>query len=706
MIDKGRSMGWQQGEGSAAGEDPARESAVPSGAPRDERLSGFAAGGEWDGCLPGPELAAVLAAVAGPDWRCPGAEPDELIGVLRRAAAQESYAQAAKVGLIQEMIRRDDPPVPGRTFHGDLPDQWSDSLNHELALGLECSVLSAEKTAMVAWELGARLPGIGALLADGTLTYAKARLVTETFALLSDADAARAEALLIPHLAGKTPGQISNLANRIAARVDPGLAERRRTAAVQHASRVQLFREESGAAALCGRDLPPDETLAANANVNARAAEYKASGAFPGIRMDQFRATAYLDLINGRSADVRIALGYLAFGPEHNDAPPNDDPPDDGDPPGNDPLGNDPGGLGPNGGSPDDDPVDEGLGDFDLGDDGPSDFGPGDECPDRDPGGTAPPTGNRPGLGGPGNGSDRMGDGPASGAGAAPNGRPVLTDLVVPLVTLLGLAERPGEAHGLGVLDPGLCRDLAALAAANPHTQLCITVTDPDGATVGHGCAKPGTLADVPPGKLVSGMPPPPVSLPARVNLTIAADRLSAMLPPASGRPFTADERTMDWVLAQAGRASPCGAGGAGGAEAEGGGPADPQWCGTWRLILPGGRTLAVRIEQVATHRCDHRHESFAYQPNAILRHHVQIRDYVCTFPSCNRHARESDFEHCQPYDQGGRTCACNAGARSRKCHRVKQSKGWSVTQPKPGWHTWTTPSGRTYIQSPYQYPV
>ncbi|HEX8005772.1 MAG TPA: hypothetical protein VF482_05010, partial [Trebonia sp.] len=103
---------------------------------------------------------------------------------------------------------------------------------------------------------------------------------------------------------------------------------------------------------------------------------------------------------------------------------------------------------------------------------------------------------------------------------------------------------------------------------------------------------------------------------------------------------------------------------------------------------------------------CDHRHESHAYQPNDTLRHLVQIRDGECTFPACSRYARESDFEHAIPYDKGGRTCACNAGARSRRCHKTKQSKGWNVTQPLPGWHQWRTPSGRTYTQGPMQYPA
>jgi hypothetical protein len=63
---------------------------------------------------------------------------------------------------------------------------------------------------------------------------------------------------------------------------------------------------------LSGRDLPTDQTLAAHASVCARAQEYKDSGAFPDdTRMDQYRAAAYLDLLNGITASTRIAAGYL-----------------------------------------------------------------------------------------------------------------------------------------------------------------------------------------------------------------------------------------------------------------------------------------------------------------------------------------------------------------------------------------------------------
>jgi hypothetical protein len=637
-------MGWRPGEGNGTGGQPAPEPGAPAGAPRDDRLSGFARGGPWDQCPPGPELAAVLASVAGPEWRCPGAQPDELIGVVRRLAALESWASAAKLAAVRELIRQDDLPDAARPGHGDLPDQWSDSLNHELALALAVSVQSAEHTALTAWELGARLPGIAALHADGTLAYSKAKLIVETFQWLSDADAGKAEAMIIPQLSGttgKTWGQIMNLAARIASQVDPGLAERRRKAAVKHGSRVQMFREQSGAAGLSGRDLPADETLAAYANLDARAAQYKNSGAFPGALLDQLRAAAYLDLINGRSAEARIAQGNLSSDTTEPDAVPPE------------------GVIATR----------------------PADGSPGD----TDAGGREPPPGNGPGDHGPRSG----------GPGGQPATRPVLADLVVPLATLLGFAGRPGEAHGLGVLDPDLCRDLARIAAASPRSQLCVTVTDSDGIAIGHGCGRGGKPPGAARAQPHAGAPPPQLTLPARVNLTITADRLSAMLPGASWPPGEpGPHASPGWAFTwRDARGSPDSAD-------------DPNWCGTWTLALPGGRELAVRIEPVPTHACDHRHESHGYQPNDTLRHLVQVRDRTCTFPPCSRPARDSDFEHAQPYDKGGRTCGCNAGARSRKCHRIKQSPGWTVTQPRPGWHEWTTPSGRTYVQAPYRYPV
>ena len=278
--------------------------------PREALLAGFAPGGTWGARPPGPDLAAALATAAGPQWRCRDASGEQLIGILGRLAALESWAAAGKLGVIRALIRDDDPGFLCGSRHGDLPDIWEDSLAHEIALALAASVPSADKTMRAAWELGARLPEIHALLENGTIDVAKARLIAEVFADLSDEDAGRAEALIVPELTAppaKTYTQVEQIATAIALTVDPRLGERRRKAAEKHAARVEMFRERAGTAALSGRDLPTDQTLAAYANVSARASQYKDSGAFAQARMDQLRAAAYLDLLNGISADERIA---------------------------------------------------------------------------------------------------------------------------------------------------------------------------------------------------------------------------------------------------------------------------------------------------------------------------------------------------------------------------------------------------------------
>jgi hypothetical protein len=606
-----------------------------------------------------------------------------LFGLLRQWQALESRAAAGKLAMLRALIREDDEPLPGGGYHGDLPNGWTKSLTHEVALALSMPAVSADRLMWLAWDLEGRLPGVGDLLAAGKLTAAKAKAVDEALQQLSDKDAAEAEALILDRLPGKTYGQVTKLAVQAAITVDPDSAARRREDAERNRSRVEMFREQSGAAALAGRELPTDQTLAATASVNARAAQYQESGAFPDeTRMDQFRVAAFLDLINGVSAGERIAAGLMPGVCPVNE-PPTGEPAADEETGAGEPTADRRGcacreGRPTNGGTdcacrecdgsclpPDDD--DPGDGPGSGGCDGPGSNDGGPDAADADQAADGELTVER---------STTPAAGPAR-----------LADLVIPLATLLGLAERPGEGYRLGPLDPDLCRALALAAAGSPDSRLCVTVTGLDGTAIGHGCARTARRGKRP----VGAEPPRPrrsrgsAALPARVNLTITTARLAeiAELSGTTGPPGHAA-----WGFTR---------------ETE---PGPPGGHGTWTLALPGSRKLAVELSPVPTFECDHRHESHAYQPNDTLRHLVQIRDGECTFPPCSRHARESDFEHATPYDKGGRTCACNAGARSRACHQVKQSSGWHVTQPRPGWHEWQTPSGRTYTQGPKRYPA
>jgi hypothetical protein len=602
LIETRAGMDWQATGDSWAGGDPAQGPGLP----------GFGHGGPWSTVAPSAALATALEDAAGPAGLYEDADTDALIGIARHWAAVESWAASGKLAALRAMTREDSDGRPRLRRRPDLPDGWDDSLTYEISGALAMGPVSAGNLASLAWTLGTRLAGIGRLLADGTLTLPKARLIAQLFEPLHDDEAARAEALILDELPEKTYPQVDRLAWRAALAVAPDVAERRRAAGERRA-RVTVFREDSGAVALSGRDLPAADALAGHANVLARAREYQASGLFGSQSTSSLDALAYVDLLNGIGVQERIAFTRGAT------AEPSDGPSDDehGDGKGD--------GPGP----------DEGHGD----DDGP-----------------------RPGDGdGPGEPDDLR----------AP--APPLAEVTVPLATLQRRAERAGDNRLLGPLDPALARDLAAAAARSPNSRWEITVVDGNGYATGHGIARP---------RRGSGQEPPPTgppgcALPARVNITVTETFLhqlaAQVAQPRPGAPPGAWQLTLTKP-------------------------------GTWTLTLPGGRRLAVRFDVVPTYYCDHRYAVGSYLPGDRLRRLVQVRDHECTWPPCSRAARDSDFEHAVPHDKGGVTDACNAGARSRRCHQVKQMPGWTVTQPRPGWHVWTTPSGRSYTQEPWRY--
>ena len=251
------------------------------------------------------------------------------------------------------------------------------------------------------------------------------------------------------------------------------------------------------------------------------------------------------------------------------------------------------------------------------------------------------------GTGGARQGGNDPADPGGSGAELAAS-----TMLTIPLATLLGLAERPGDAYGWGALDPALARQMAEAATRNPRSAWCVTVTDNRGQAIGHGCARPTR------GRRKAGH--------------------DAAVGNRDGPGFTFTPTA---------------------------GPGPNGGYGTWHLKI-NGRDYTVPLIPIPVAECDHRYESAGYRPSARLRHLVEVRDGQCTQPTCIRAAHRCDFEHAVPYDKGGRTCGCNGGCRCRRDHRVKQSPGWKVEQLPGGLHRWTTPSGRTYTNGPRQYPV
>ena len=66
---------------------------------------------------------------------------------------------------------------------------------------------------------------------------------------------------------------------------------------------MERWAEDSGNAALMGRELPPDEVLAADQRITAWAQELRKAGLEGG--MDELRARAFLDLVLGKDSRPR-----------------------------------------------------------------------------------------------------------------------------------------------------------------------------------------------------------------------------------------------------------------------------------------------------------------------------------------------------------------------------------------------------------------
>jgi len=652
------------------------------GAGRDAYWPLFAQGGSGDRAKPNAWQVMVLNDLSGADGRCAGATDDEVFGVLGQWRSVGCWVEGRKLAIVRELIRRrPHERNAGVATESGLPWDWDDRLAREISLRLGVSVPAARKLTWVAWALEARLPQIGKALDEGRIDPGEARTVVEETNVLDDPDLlARAEELILAGLAKcKTWADLLRLVQRAVVTVDPEGARKRREQEEKENARVRFWREAAGTCALMGAGLPADEALQANARVDQRAQQYRAAGVRRPI--DILRVAAYLDLLNLVPAADRIARFKAEDAASANDTGPAEESPrvsDDGDGSQRPRGGQDaPGGFASDN-YPWDCPPDDGfpvaedpcarcsLGFCPCRDEAPPEPRcAGCGCEDCRCGGSArddgPARGDGPGSGprtGPGgdHGGNGPGGGSASGPGTAGQADPAvaaevnltLRHLDIPFLTAAGRVQRPGEARSLGVLDPALARKLAEAAARHPNSKFCLTIVDQEGRAVAHGCCKPL--------KQRAGPAPP---APSTFTLT-----------PSDS-------------------------------------PGPPGGYGAWILALPRqAAQYRVDLHPVPTGECGHEYESARHDPSDLLRHLVNVRDGKCGFPTCSRHARESDFEHATPHDKGGRTCGCNCWSCSRSCHQLKQSDGWEVTETRPGYHRWTTPSGRTYTQEPWTYPA
>ena len=479
---------------------------------------GFEADGVLDVLRPGPMLSEVADAAHVHGLR--HVDDDELTGMIKAWRRISSWAAARELAAIAELARRRpgdvddilDPEVaahlraageaagtssgpqdlPGGTASPaapGLPELVSPFVPDELAPALTMTVQAAGMHLLLAADLVTKLPMTADALEAGLIDMTRARIIAEATRVLTTEQAAAVERLIFPRAEQQTSGQLRAALARAILAADPEAARRRRERA-QREARVLRWREDAGTAALCGRDLPSAEVLAADQRISARARELKSAG-LAGT-MDELRARAYLDFLLGRSGLPEPATSEPGTGkPAGSAARPGR--PD----------------AGPAGAHASPAGADTGPDRPDAGPAGahasPAGADTGPDRPDAGPAGTHADPGDRDGgagggpaggFSGPYAGAGGRGpgpDGPAAGPwppGGPPGGLAARINVTVPLPTLLGTSDTPGEVAAFGPVDAELARELARAAGMHPATRWCVTVVGQHGQAVGHGCAR------------------------------------------------------------------------------------------------------------------------------------------------------------------------------------------------------------------------
>lgn len=111
---------------------------------------------------------------------------------------------------------------------------------------------------------------------------------------------------------------------------------------------------------------------------------------------------------------------------------------------------------------------------------------------------------------------------------------------------------------------------------------------------------------------------------------------------------------------------------------------------GTWRRLLTDPQSGALRD-----------YGRTVYQPPADLREYILARDPVCSFPGCQRPARQCQLDHIVEWQDGGTTSEGNLQPVCLRHHICKTVGGWTVSRDHDGWITWASPAGNTYTTRP-----
>jgi hypothetical protein len=380
---------------------------------------------------PGPLLAALTERAVSD---AAALTDNELTGVLQAARRVANLAAWQQTMAIAEFARRRQAQFEAaRAAEAPVGCRDGEFPGEELAMELVDTSACAGTRIDTAVELTTRLPCTLAGMADGVIDLGRAMTIAARTRVMTDADAAHADAVLAAVAPGLRPDQLARKAAALELKLAPEAVKARKELARHLDQRVEARREESGNASLAGRELDTADVIASKAHIDAIAVKLRNSGLIEGT-LAHLRALALIDLTQGRNPLNRITppVGNPATAPSNPATIP---------------------------ASP-------------------------ATAPANDTGGAAAePPGNarRP--------APATGPPPNSAARGEPAPVPALINLLVPVGTLLGWDTAPGQAAGWGLLDREETRALIEAAARHPRTRWCTTVIAPDGTAIAHGCA-------------------------------------------------------------------------------------------------------------------------------------------------------------------------------------------------------------------------
>jgi hypothetical protein len=261
----------------------------------------FSQDGAADGLRPGPWLTALAdEAVANLDRLDEG----QLLGVgsaARRLAARAGYLELMAVA---EFARRRDAQLEASRARGDrVRSRDGEYPAEELGFEMNATAYSAGLLIDLARNVAGRLPSTRAGMEAGLIDRDRARVISNATLHLPDDKAAVADEVLAPAAAELRLADLQRKAARLEARLDPE-GVRARKDERKRDRRVELRREDSGAASLAGRELDPAEALTGKASIDAEAARLRNAG-LPGT-LGQIRAMILMDRIHQRSSWDRL----------------------------------------------------------------------------------------------------------------------------------------------------------------------------------------------------------------------------------------------------------------------------------------------------------------------------------------------------------------------------------------------------------------